>query len=46
MVHHLFNGTEFTKQDFLIPFDSDDFRNISAIYGNIVQVYKVELRIS
>jgi len=46
MIHHLFNGTEFTKQDFLIPFESEDFRNMGAIYGSIVQVYKIELRVS
>lgn len=46
MIHHLFNNTEFTKQDFLIPIESEDFTNISNTYGNAVIVYKIELKVS
>jgi hypothetical protein len=43
MIHHLFNSTEFTKQDFLLPIDNEDFTNISNTYGNVVLTYKIEL---
>ena len=46
MVHHLFNSTEFTKQDFLLTVNNEDFNNIATTYGNIVFVYKLELRVS
>jgi len=45
MIHHLFNMTDFTKQDFIIDFESPDFKQMTKIYGNDLFIYKIQLQL-
>lgn len=37
--------TDFTKQDFILDFESPDFKQISKIYGNDLYIYKIQIKL-
>jgi hypothetical protein len=45
MISHLFNESDFSKQDFILDFKSSDFSQMYEIYGEDVFLYKIQVKL-
>jgi len=43
MIYHLFNNSEFSKNDFNYPLNSNEFSELIDMYGEELQIFKFEI---
>ncbi len=43
MIHHLFNNSDFSKNDFGYPLKSDEFKALIDMFGDDLYIFKFEI---